>query len=380
MQTPPPSANVTVLAARLTAIAATLLGLFGCGAVDDSNLEELEARSTGASVEALTGVTTGVSVGGSFEPEPQFACGAWVTHGRDSGAGSLRQALANPPSWGSICFAESMFEHTPHRAVISLSSPIVVASNVHIAGPGSGELMVIGGRANGAFAVRGGVRATFYGFNVASCGNTAITNYGNLTLERMRMEDNHADGSGGAIYNSGTLRIVRSTLEDNTSDFNGGAIYAYYGSDITIERSTFEYNTASNSGGAIAKVDGNLTISRSTFDSNRANFGGAIYQRSKKLTLSDSSFEANEALDGGAIYQYGYGVTGTELNDTNMLSNWSDRSGGAIYSTTDAGVKLVGTSTVAYNGAGQSAGGIWGGIRVNAVAGVNVYSNAPSNF
>ena len=98
------------------------------------------------------------------------------------------------------------------------------------------------------------------------------------------------DVDGGAL----TLSNVTLTM-GNAGAGSGGAIRLLSGAKVSIKATTLKDNLASN-GGAVAMVgsDSNLTVSVSSFVSNRAEKnGGAILADGGIIQISDSSFEKN---------------------------------------------------------------------------------------
>lgn len=127
--------------------------------------------------------------------------------------------------------------------------------------------------------------------------------------------------NGGAIYNdAGVVSITgvhgKTEFVNNVASQKGGAIYNIKG-DISIDNATFVGNgqneptttTKTENGGAIynaysseADYKSDITISNTTFASNKATqYGGAIYN-AQNVTVKDSVFTNNTAVSGGAIY------------------------------------------------------------------------------
>ena len=122
-----------------------------------------------------------------------------------------------------------------------------------------------------------------------------------------------ATGSGGAIaVQDGTLDVIDSTFTGNVAGptegaNNGGAIWVV--GSLTVNHSSFIDNSG-DYGGAIF-VDGTTHIDDQTiiadvlFDGNDADEGGAIWVDESQLTVLRSFFTDNSAeFQGGAIYAY----------------------------------------------------------------------------
>jgi hypothetical protein len=119
-----------------------------------------------------------------------------------------------------------------------------------------------------------------------SAGNASrifVANAGaTLTLNNITLTKGFSDADGGAIRNAGTLLINSSRLTDNqtTLPWSGGAIFS----------------------------TGELNVTNSEFDHNKAGNGGALmlYHSGATATITGSSFHDNETTNatngwGGAI-------------------------------------------------------------------------------
>ena len=160
----------------------------------------------------------------------------------------------------------------------------------------------------------GGV-ATLDGLTVARGHNMEKENAGGtglraeagskVTLRNCRFIG-HKGHRGGAIFvnNESTITITGSTFKSNKSRKGGGAIHIADRSKLTIARSAFKSNS-SNVGGAISSgKKATLTITRSIFENNKSKWAGAIgVDNESTLTITESTFKSNHAtLFGGAIH------------------------------------------------------------------------------
>jgi hypothetical protein len=288
--------------------------------------------------------------------QPVVFCGAWVRNNQDSGTGSLRAVVATPPAFGAICFDTAVFNASAPAAnrTIVVTTPISLAVNVWVEGPGASIVTVSGNNASGVFDISPGIRATLAGITI-SRGNTlwgaGIYNGGTLRLVRAVMRDN-AGRAGGAIYNAGTMTLLDSSFSNNTATWNGGAIYDYYGGSMTMDNCTLENNRADISGGAIAKIDGAMTVEDSVIRNNVAVSGaGGIFNRSDTAVLTRSRVENNDAQagSGGGVLNVGYGVTTMTLVDSQITGNHASVGGGGVANTSGATLALQGTSAVTGN-------------------------------
>ena len=162
------------------------------------------------------------------------------------------------------------------------------------------------------------------------------TNDGVLNIINSTFTNNQAD-FGGAIYSVryGEINIVNSKFTANQAD-EGGAIYATSFKKLTVTDSSFSDNKVAKEGGAI-DVEGQLIeISSSTFENNVANFGGAVCANVYDIMVKGSIFTKNTAKkEGGAIYTINYLGVDEKIDDNLVISDSvfdSNTKGYAVYS------------------------------------------------
>ena len=272
----------------------------------------LRLASSLALVLALVGLTT---------PTASAATLA-VTSTADSGAGSLRQAIADASAGDTIAFNLSGCPCT-----ITLASELTIDKNLTITGPGANQLAISGNNATRVFQVVSGAAATLDGL-IISGGSSA------------------SDSNGGGILNNGTLAVTNSTFSGNNGGTFGGGIYNNLGGAATVADSTFSGNSA-GFGGGIVNDSGTLSVSNSTFSGNSAGIGGGIYSTSDSstATVTSSTFSSNSAFNrGGGIHILGGTVT---VSNSIVAGNTSprDREMGSLDPMTSGGYNLFG-----YNG------------------------------
>ncbi len=278
-----------------------------------------------------------------------------VTSTNDSGAGSLRQALANAaalPGGDIVPFAPGF------TGPIVLSSEIVItdtSGGVTIdAGSLPAGVTIDGGPGtNRIFTVSSGTSLALLGLTLtggngggaAQNGNgNAIVNFGTLALTRCTLSGNtRISGSGGAILNDGgALSLTQCTLSANSTT-NGGAIFQTTGT-LTLTQCTLSGNQAGNDGGAIYNQTGALTLTQCTLSGNTTDSeGGAIYTQSGALTLTHCTLSGNQASSsGGAIFNQ----SGTPALNNSIVAGNTTEVGGQDISTSvtilTLGVNFVG--------------------------------------
>ena len=192
---------------------------------------------------------------------PAYADSCLVTTDADSGAGSLREKIANP-SCDTITFDGDY--------TIVLASHLTVDRNVTIDGVGH-SVTVSGNHAVRVFVVNSGVT-----FNINNL--TVANGYANTVIGTL-------DIDGAGIYNQGTLNVTDGIFSDNRATQSwghGGAIFNDAGT-VTLIDTTLSNNWAMF-GGGLFNWEGALSVTNSTISGNGStgilNYGTAVFVNS----------------------------------------------------------------------------------------------------
>jgi hypothetical protein len=254
-----------------------------------------------------------------------------VTNLNNSGAGSLRQALADIAPDGTITFDPALAGGT-----MNLGGPLVPPHNVTIDAFDAPGITLDGGGTDRVLIVDPGLTVNVahltmtngYGFQLAG----GILNNGILTLDHVTLTGNlmTTDAGdfwqgGGGIYSGdgATLNLIDSTVSNNAAQWSGGGVYSFFNTTTTIVRSTISGNVSNDVGGAIRSL-GNVEIVNSTISGNTATgwHGGAIFQTDGDVTITNSTITNNVAPDYASstffIGQFGGGFVPT-LTLTNTI-------------------------------------------------------------
>jgi hypothetical protein len=204
-----------------------------------------------------------------------------VTSLSDSGAGSLRAAIANANATQAaetICLPPGRIELL---TASSAGSPflLTVTSPLTLRGPSARDTVVDGNRRGTVFVVEPGVTLKLEGLTITGGSG--------------------ADFNGGGVLVRGRLEILECTFKENTAVYGGGVRLDSAVASLLVVRSTFERNQGS--GGAIESQQGSMVIENSTITGNtgtaiRLSNAGSIDIRNS--TVVNNAGGAVEAVGG----------------------------------------------------------------------------------
>ncbi len=215
-----------------------------------------------------------------------------VSQNGDSGAGSLRQAIADSANGDTINFSVS--------GAITLTSSLIIGKNITISGPGARMLTVTGSVAPIIHMTAGNV--TFNSFKIGP-------------------------GISGIFVEGGTLTANNCAVSGTT----GGAISVSAGAILSMNGCTISGNTTSGQDGTGLLNAGTSTLSNCTISGNTCNHvvtpngtlggaGGGLFNSGGVLTLNSCTVTGNTAAElGGGIALNG-GTT-VQLGNTIVSSN-----------------------------------------------------------
>jgi hypothetical protein len=312
-----------------------------------------------------------------------------VTSLADSGAGTLRYAIANAIDGDGITFALN-------GTITLTSGPLNVSQSIVISGPGAANVSVSGNRQYQVFSLSDGNSAVMISGLTIRDGvgdfGGGVYNLDYLTLSDCVLVNNAATNQGGAVYNNGSgLLITRCLLGDNSATNGGGGGLFNQGFATTLADCALS-NNFSAAGGGGAYNNGSLYLSNCIVTGNRGGSlrgdggsGGGIYNANYLESIgciltNNSAGNGSNALaaspvagaggSGGGICNFGP-ATLIMTNCTlagNSAGNGGSNSlagvdsggdggdGGAIF-TAQGGQVLMFGCTLAGNRAGSGGGG-----------------------
>ena len=336
-----------------------------------------------------------------------------VTNTNDSGAGSLRAAIAAAPPGGTIGFSKStsegavnFYDGNPHTITLT-SGALTIDKSLSIAAPNPHLLTVSGNRASRVFFVNSGATVAIDNLKISdgailSTGNNAgagIRNAGILTISNCIVSNCSTSGTGatsntpentegGGISNVGTLSILDTSIINNAAGAGGlnqGGGVSNRDGTLTISNSIISGNSVTapdggNSYGAgIYNWGGSVTVSGGTIAGNacnggrvelRSGTGGGIYSYQGSLAIRDTKISGNTVAAAGPARGGGiWSVAGAATTITrstiqgNSLNSRTQAEGGGIYVSGDL---VVLDSTISNNSA-RRGGGIYFGSSSIAV-------------
>ena len=240
----------------------------------------------------------------------------------DSGAGSLRQAVADAPDGALITFGVT--------GTLRLSSPIRIERSLRIEGPqtrpptvilsGHGHAPVLVVESEGRVALRH--LAVVDGVaDPAHYLAGGITNRGVLTVTDSLIRENGGWDSGAGVGNTGRLFAERVRFDDNAGR-TGGALHNGIEAEAYVVDSWMTGNASEREGGAV-HARGTVWITNTRIVSNTAQSGGGVYG---SAVVVDSLISGNHARSSGG----GASLYGGRLIRTAVVSNTAEYEGGGL--------------------------------------------------
>ena len=238
-----------------------------------------------------------------------------VTTTADSGAGSLRQAIADA---NAAAGADTITFQAGLGTIVLSTGEIEIDDDLTITGPAT-----VSG--NGASRI-------FY-----------ITYAGAVTITGVTLTAGSVDDDGGAVFSEGTdLTLDGVTISDSESTGRGGGLFTRGDVDVAILDSVVSGNTATNSGGG-AFVLG---------EGEGQEDDPALLVRGSSITGNTAETQSGGGL--GVVHVYDI-----EIDASTVSGNTSSTRGGGVYQHGHPGVVMdITSSTFSGNTAGYRGGGV----------------------
>lgn len=264
-----------------------------------------------------------------------------VQNNNDSGAGSLRQTIADACPEARVGIPGSIGR-------ITLNSQITIDKTLNIEADNPNLNIISGNDATRIFETAVGTtinisNVTLTGGNAGNSAGGAIANRATLVIFNSVLVGNRAL-SGGAIYNVGALYLSNTSVINNFASNNSGGIYNLNGQTLELRNVTVAGNSANGAGGGISN-SGTLFVGNSTITGNRS--------------------DADGIADGNGTGGGGLAATGTETLVNSIIAG---NSNGTTASSTASDISGA-VETADYNLIGNvtTSGGIVNGTNGNIV-------------
>ncbi len=277
---------------------------------------KLAALGSGAVL--ATGMATGALA--AF-PSAAGAATITVANTNDSGAGSLRQALADANPGDTIDLAGLTGTITLTSGQLDIEDPVTIT------GPGASALTISGNGASHVFSMY-----------------TDLSG-GTVTISGLTITGGNAEQGGGVFFNcdtgSGSLVVSDAVVSGNTVTNLGGGLYfdrCDEGGDLSVVNSVVANNTASadSTGGA----------------------GGIWFDEGDTLTIQNTTVSGNSAAHWGGGGVTAFATDGVNVQNSTISGNTANGNGGGLYLWTSAGSMQIANSTISGNSTNGSGGGI----------------------
>jgi Domain of unknown function (DUF4347) len=285
-----------------------------------------------------------------------------VTNTLDSGAGSLRDAVAaaNALTTEANEIVFQLAGDTPQTITLTSGQLTITGGELTIQGPSADWLTISGNHSSRVFQINPAATVTLAQLTVANgqitttasdnVGGGGILNNGTLNLHNSTVTNNiarAADGynlsRGGGIANMGTLQVLNSQITNNqviaSSSAFGGGIYNGIAGLLTVDNSLVADNQAI--GQPVVPQTSGFNYSYYRFDGGK---GGGIYQvpgpsvsAAPLISITNSRFTGNSAFFGGGFYGENANITNCSFTDNTVIWNGAVTpgvgipSGAAIY-------------------------------------------------
>jgi hypothetical protein len=315
-----------------------------------------------------------------------------VTTLADSGAGSLRDALAKAdasPGPDTIKFKLPAPPAHGENVILLTSGELKSKGNVTITGPGSGKLIIDANNASRVFDINDGIAATDSPATISGLsmvrGKTnasggGIYSHESLTLNNVVVSQCSALIGGGvaaeATSPGAQVRISNSLIDNNSVTVVGGGLDVVSAKAIAIQRTIITGNTSTqNAGGVYAVIATSgtaISLTGCTINGNTALTGGGMFLNSHstlataKTTISGTTIAGNTSTGTSIFGGGGVFVEGgqTVISNSNIDNNSAVYGGGGIDANQFASLTIVkttisGNQTTAANAVNQGGGGVF---------------------
>jgi hypothetical protein len=240
-----------------------------------------------------------------------------VTHIADSGAGTLRQAIADANASAGPDIIN--FNFASPVTILLTSTELVITDPVTINGDSIRGITIDGNDSHRIFNIQAATTMNFLnltrgrtGAIMGSNDGAAIHAISDLTLNNCAVYSNWAESGadGGGIYFTGTLNVNNSTISGNRSSGNGGGISSdFVASTANITDSTIAFNSSGLNGGGLHNQQGTYNVRNSIIAGNSLTAAGPDF--------SGQMFSMGYNIIGNTSGTTIVNIQGTDMTNTN---------------------------------------------------------------
>jgi hypothetical protein len=191
-----------------------------------------------------------------------------------SGACTLRAAIQEAgaqPGPQTIALSDQTYQ---------ISTTLTINSDITILGLGPDRSVIGGAGTDRLLTVNNGAKVSLSGLTLTggettSAGGGVYLGQGDLTLQHVQVNDNHAGGAGGGIWvgDSSQLTVGDSSISGNSSDNGSGGIYNL--GAISLQNTTVSGNQGLTGGGIASSGSANL-LNVTLADNHASDTGGGL--------------------------------------------------------------------------------------------------------
>ena len=225
-----------------------------------------------------------------------------VSNLNDSGAGSLRQAINDVPSGGTITFSTGV------TGTIALLSDLpVISKSIVITGLGQTNTTILGSSLYGMFEVQSGGNVTLNQMTLTSGGGSRrgtvfYVNGGNSSITANNITLSNNSTRAGFIANQGTITINNSIISNNSGSILFGSDWGNT-PDLTSSPNSDNESGYENKTIITSTVIANNTVSK-------------LFSTERYVRLTSCTIDNNSSMIGEFR-----GVNKYEVSNCNILNN-----------------------------------------------------------
>ncbi|MEA4982970.1 MAG: choice-of-anchor Q domain-containing protein [Paludibacter sp.] len=265
-----------------------------------------------------------------------------VSSDQDSGAGSLRQLIADATAGDSIVI--------PGGYTIVINSEITFDKDLKINGQGATVKVVEPGVSNWRV------------FTLGISTSTAKT----VRFYDLNMQGGNITGNGGTVFvnQNHTFSMKNCSVSKGKGVYVGGLmINSATGTSVNLENCTFSENEGTTNNGGACILKGNTVVKNCVFSNNTVKQNGAAIAAYSQTLIENCTFINNTSngTTGSAVINYAGATGSVDLANCTFESNShvNATNGVAGFAIANSVANSTLTNCTFYKNSGQTSGAIW---------------------